>query len=136
MPKKSNTSVDSEQALDERETRRQDDRLLGQLEENCEKLDFIIDIAYDLFKNPLSVDRMQQMVDMLIKATEQHRKVALTIHNIRHPKSTVFVKNQVNQLQIKTDKLQQQLEGTKNAKMDTRSQKKTETIDIRAQTLA
>jgi hypothetical protein len=136
MPKKSNTSVDSEQAKDERETRRQDDRLLGQLEENCEKLDFIIGIAYHLFKNQLSVDRMQQTVDMLIKATEQHRKVALTIHNIRHPKSTVFIKNQVNQLQIKTDKLQQQLEGTKNAKMDTRSQKKTETIDIRAQTLA
>ncbi len=127
MPK-SNTSVDSEQA--------KDDRLLGQLEENCEKLNFIIDIAYHLFKNPLSVDRMQQTVGMLINATEQHRKVALTIHNIRHPKSTVFVKNQVNQLQIKTDKLQQQLEGTKNAKMDSKSQKKTETIDIGAQTVA
>jgi hypothetical protein len=135
MPK-TNTSVDSEQAKDERETRRQDDRLLGQLEENCEKLNKIIDIAYHLFKNPLSVDRVQQTVGMLINATEQHRKVALTIHNIRHPKSTVFIKNQVNQLQIKTDKLQQQLEGTKNAKMDTSSQKKTETIDIRAQTVA
>jgi hypothetical protein len=73
---------------------------------------------------------------MLISATEQHRKVALTIHNIRHPKSTVFIKNQVNQLQLKTDKLQAQIEGTKNAKMDSSSQKKTETIDIKAQTLA
>lgn len=136
MPKKSNSSVDSEQAKDEREARHQGDRLLGQLEENCEKLDFIIDIAYHLFKNPLSIDRMQQTIDMVIKATEQHRKVALTIHNIRHPKSTVFVKNQVNQLQIKTDKLQQQIEGTKNAKMDTRSKRQTEAIDIGAQTVA
>ena len=127
MPK-TDSSVDSEQA--------KDDRLLGQLEENCEKLDFIIDIAYHLFKNQLSVDRMQQTVDMLIKATEQHRKVALTIHNIRHPKSTVFVKNQVNQLQIKTDKLQAQIEGTKNAKMDTIRKRQTEAIDIGAQTVA
>jgi hypothetical protein len=135
MPK-SDSSVDSEQAQDEREARHQGERLLGQLEENCEKLNKIIDIAYHLFKNPLSVDRMHQTIGMLISATEQHRKVALTIHNIRHPKSTVFVKNQVNQLQIKTDKLQQQIEGTKNAKMDSKSQKETEAIDIRAQTLA
>ena len=101
MPK-SDSSVDSEQALD--------DRLLGQLEENCEKLNKIIDIAHHLFtKGTTNVDRMYQTVNMLINATEQHRKVALTIHNIRHPKSTVFVKNQVNQLQIKTDKLQAQI---------------------------
>jgi hypothetical protein len=127
MPK-TDTSVDSEQAKDE--------RLLGQLEENCEKLNKVIGIAYQLFTQGTTNDRMYQTVDMLIKATEQHRKVALTIHNIRHPKSTIFVKNQVNQLQLKTDKLQQQIEGTKNAKMDTSSQKKTETIDIKAQTLA
>jgi anaerobic ribonucleoside-triphosphate reductase len=127
MPK-TDTSVDSEQA--------KDDRLLGQLEENCEKLTKIIDIAHYIFTQGAANDRMYQTVDMLIKATEQHRKVALTIHNIRHPKSTIFVKNQVNQLQLKTDKLQQQIEGTKNAKMDTSSQKKTETIDIKAQTLA
>jgi hypothetical protein len=136
MPK-SNTSVDSEQAKDERETRRQDDRLLGQLEENCEKLNKVIDIAHHLFtKGTVNMDRMYQTVNMLINATEQHRKVALTIHNIRHPKSTVFIKNQVNQLQIKTDKLQQQIEGTKNAKMDTRSKRQTEAIDIGAQTVA
>jgi hypothetical protein len=122
------TCGDSEQA--------KDDRLLGQLESNCDKLDKIIDTAYHLFKNPLTVDRMHQTVGMLISATEQHRKVAITIYNIRHPKSTVFVKNQVNQLQIKTDKLQREIESTKNAKMDTSSQKKAETIDIRAQTLA
>jgi hypothetical protein len=128
MPK-TDSSVNSEQAKDE--------RLLGQLEENCDKLNKVIDVAYHLFtKGTVNMDRMYQTVGMLINATEQHRKVALTIHNIRHPKSTVFVKNQVNQLQIKTDKLQQQLEGTKNAKMDSKSQKKTETIDIRAQTLA
>jgi hypothetical protein len=127
MPK-TDTSVDSEQAKDE--------RLLGQLEENCEKLNKVIGIAYQLFTQGTANDRMYQTVGMLISATEQHRKVALTIHNIRHPKSTVFVKNQVNQLQIKTDKIQQQLEGTKNAKMDSKSQKKTETIDIRAQTVA
>lgn len=122
------TAGDSEQA--------KDDRLLGQLEKNCDKLDFIIDIAYRLFEKPIGVNQMYETVNMLISVTEQHRKVALTIHNIRHPKSTVFVKNQVNQLQIKTDKLQAQIEGTKNAKMDFKSQKKTETIDIRAQTLA
>jgi hypothetical protein len=127
MPK-TNSPVDSEQAKDE--------RLLGQLESNCEKLNLIINVAHDLFKNSLSVDRMHQTIGMLINATEQHRKVALTIHNIRHPKSTVFIKNQVNQLQIKTDKLQQQIEGTKNAKMDSKSQKKTEAIDIGAQTVA
>jgi hypothetical protein len=127
MPK-TDSPVDSEQAKDE--------RLLGQLHENCEKLNKIIDISYHLFKNPIDIDRTYQAVGMLISATEQHRKVALTIHNIRHPKSTVFIKNQVNQLQIKTDKLQAQIEGTKNAKMDSKSQKKTETIDIRAQTLA
>jgi hypothetical protein len=48
MPK-TDTSVDSEQALD--------DRLLGQLEENCEKLNKVIDIAYHLFKNPINIDR-------------------------------------------------------------------------------
>jgi hypothetical protein len=122
------TAGDPEQA--------KDDRLLGQLEENCEKLTKIIDIAYHLFENPLSVKRMYETVDMLISATEQHRKIATTIHNIRHPKSTVFVKNQVNQLQIKTDKLQREIESTKNAKMDTPSKRKTETIDIGAQTLA
>lgn len=127
MPK-TDTSLDSEQAKDE--------RLLGQLEENCEKLNKVIDIAYHLFKNPIDIDRTHQAVNMLINATEQHRKVALTIHNIRHPKSTVFVKNQVNQLQIKTDKLQQQIEGTKNATMDTRNKRKTEAIDIGAQTVA
>jgi hypothetical protein len=128
MPKKSNTSVDSEQAKDE--------RLLGQLEENCEKLTKIIGIAYHLFTQGTTNDRMYQTVDMLIKATEQHRKVALTIHNIRHPKSTVFVKNQVNQLAIETQQLKRQLESSKNAEMDTRSQKETETIDIGAQTVA
>jgi hypothetical protein len=128
MPK-SDISVDSEQA--------KDDRLLGQLEENCEKLNKVIDIAHHLFtKGTVNMDRMYQTVNMLINATEQHRKVALTIHNIRHPKSTVFIKNQVNQLQIKTDKLQQQIEGTKNAKMDTRSKRQTEAIDIGAQTVA
>lgn len=127
MPK-TDSSVDSEQAKEE--------RLLSQLEENCEKLNLIIHVAHDLFKNSLSVDRMHQTVGMLISATEQHRKIALTIHNIRHPKSTVFVKNQVNQLQIKTDKLQQQIEGTKNAEMDTRSKRQTETIDIGAQAVA
>jgi hypothetical protein len=127
MPK-SDSSVDSEQALD--------GRLLGQLEENCEKLNLIINVAHDLFKNSLNVDRMYQTVNMLINATEQHRKVALTIHNIRHPKSTVFVKNQVNQLAIKTQQLKRQLESSQNAKMDTSSQKEAETIDIGAQTLA
>jgi len=127
MPK-SDSSVDSEQALD--------GRLLGQLEENCEKLNKIINVAHDLFKNSLNVDRMYQTVNMLISATEQHRKVALTIHNIRHPKSTVFVKNQVNQLAIETQQLKRQLESSQNAKMDTSSQKEAETIDIRAQTLA
>jgi hypothetical protein len=127
MPK-TDSSVDSEQA--------KDDRLLGQLEENCEKLNKIINVAHDLFKNSLNVDRMYQTVNMLINATEQHRKVALTIHNIRHPKSTVFVKNQVNQLAIETQQLKRQLERSQNAKMDTSSQKEAETIDIRAQTLA
>ena len=127
MPKTDNL-VDSEQA--------KDDRLIGQLEENCEKLTKIIDLAHHLFIQGTANDRMYQTVGMLISATEQHRKVALTIHNIRHPKSTVFVKNQVNQLQIKTDNLQAQIEGAKNATVDTSSQKKTETIDIRAQTVA
>jgi hypothetical protein len=128
MPK-SDSSVDSEQALD--------GRLLGQLEENCEKLNKIIDIAHHLFtKGTTNVDRMYQTVNMLINATEQHRKVALTIHNIRHPKSTVFVKNQVNQLAIETQQLKRQLERSQNAKMDSSSQKEAETIDIGAQTLA
>lgn len=127
MPKTDNL-VDSEQA--------KDDRLIDQLEKNCEKLNKIIDLAHHLFIQGTANDRMYQTVGMLISATEQHRKVALTIHNIRHPKSTVFVKNQVNQLQIKTDNLQAQIEGAKNATVDTSSQKKTETIDIRAQTVA
>jgi hypothetical protein len=116
--------------------RDKDDRLLKQLESNCDKLDRVIDTAYRLFTNPIDIERTYQAVGMLISATEQHRKVALTIHNIRHPKSTVFVKNQVNQLQLKTDKLQQQIEGTNNAKMDSKSQKKTEAIDIGAQAVA
>ena len=127
MPK-TDTSVDLEQAKDA--------RLLGQLEKHCNKLDTIVEIAYSLFSKGTAGERMYQLADMLMKATEQHRKVALTIHNIRHPKSTVFVKNQVNQLQIKTDKLQQQIEGTKNAQMDSSSKTKAEAIDIRAQTLA
>ena len=127
MPK-TDTSVDLEQAKDA--------RLLGQLEKNCDKLDTIVDIAYTLFSKGTAGERMYQTVDMLISATEQHRKVALTIHNIRHPKSTVFIKNQVNQLQLETEKLRQQIEGTKNAKMDSSSEKHPETIDVRAQTLA
>jgi uncharacterized protein YjcR len=116
--------------------RDKDDRLLGQLESNCDKLQRVINVAYKLFENPLTVSQMSQSVDMLIKSTEQHRKVALTINNIRHPKSTVFVKNQVNQLQLKTDKLQAQIEATKHAKMDTSSQRDPETIDIGAQAVA
>jgi hypothetical protein len=116
--------------------RDKDDRLLGQLESNCDKLQRVINVAYKLFENPIGVSQLHQSIDLLISAVEQHRKVALTIHNIRHPKSTVFVKNQVNQLQIKTDKLQSQIEASQNAQMDTSSQKDPEMIDIGAQAVA
>jgi hypothetical protein len=58
-----------------------------------------------------------------MKAQEQVRKTLQTIHDIKNPKpKTVFIKNaiaqQVNQLVIKTEELQKQLEAQPYAKVD------------------
>ncbi len=79
--------------------------------------------------------------DAAMKAQEQARKTLQTIHDIKNPKPrTVFIKNaivqQVNQLAIKTEELQKQLEAQPYAKVDFRSteiaERSPEVIDLPA----
>jgi hypothetical protein len=79
---------------------------------------------------------MLKLGHLAITTAENHRKITATIQNIRHPKSTVFIKNQVNQLAIETEQLKRQLESSKNAKVDTRGEREAAAINIGAETLA
>jgi hypothetical protein len=69
--------------------------------------------------------------DAAMKAQEQARKTLQTLHDIKNPKPrTVFIKNaiaqQVNQLAIKTEELQKQLEDRPYATVDFGSAETTE----------
>jgi hypothetical protein len=111
-----------------------DDQLMENLEASMHRMEAIATRCYQLFSSAIPhVDTLSKVGKMAISSAEQHRKIVLTIHNIRHPKSTVFIKNQVNQLAIETEQLKKQIESSKNAKMDTSRERETETIDIRAQ---
>jgi hypothetical protein len=92
--------------------------------------------AVTLFNRSIHPTMMLKLWQLAVSTAEQHRKIAVTIQNIRHPKSTVFIKNQVNQLAIEHEQLKLQLEGSRNAKVDTRSESEAEAINIGAETLA
>jgi hypothetical protein len=53
-----------------------------------------------LFNRTIHPDMMLKLGQLAVTTAEQQRKIAVTIQDIRHPKSTVFIKNQVNQLAI------------------------------------
>jgi sensor c-di-GMP phosphodiesterase-like protein len=92
--------------------------------------------AVTLFNCSIHPTMMLKLGQLAVSIAEQHRKIAVTIQNIRHPKLTVFIKNQVNQLAIEHEQLKRQLESSKNAKVDTGSQRETATVDIESQALA
>jgi hypothetical protein len=110
--------------------------LMNSLEASMRRIESISEKSFRLFNSSIHPDMIIKLGQLAVSTAEQHRKIALTIQNIRHPKSTVFIKNQVNQLAIEHEQLKRQLESSQNATVDTSSQKETETIDIGAQTLA
>jgi hypothetical protein len=113
-----------------------DRQLLDNLEATMNRVEQMNIHAVKLFNHSINPSMMLKLGQLAVTTAEQHRKIAATIQNIRHPKSTVFIKNQVNQLAIEHEQLKRQLESTKNAKVDTGSQRETATVDIEAQALA
>jgi hypothetical protein len=61
--------------------------------------------AFTLFNRSIHPTMMLKLGHLAVTTAEQHWKIAVTIQNIRHPKSTVFIKNQVNQLAIEHEHL-------------------------------
>jgi predicted lipoprotein len=113
-----------------------DDNLMNSLEASMRRIESISEKSFRMFNSSIHPDMIIKLGQLAVTTAEQHRKIALTIQNIRHPKSTVFIKSQVNQLAIETEQLKRQLESSKNATLDTGSQRETETVDIEAQILA
>lgn len=113
-----------------------DRQLLDNLEATMNRVERMNIQVFTLFNRSIHPTMMLKLGHLEVTTAEQHRKIAVTIQNIRHPKSTVFIKNQVNQLAIEHEQLKRQSESTKNAKVDTGSQRETATVDIEAQALA
>jgi alanyl-tRNA synthetase len=113
-----------------------DRQLLDNLEATMNRVEQMNIHAVKLFNRSIHPTMMLKLGQLAVTTAEQHRKIAVTIQNIRHPKSTVFIKNQVNQLAIKHEQLKRQLESSKNAKVDTRGEREAAVINIGAETLA
>ena len=112
-----------------------DYELMQQLEQSCDKLNNIADIMLATMKTaPLTPSF--RCAELCMTALESHRRLAISINQIRYPKSTMFVKHQVNQLAIETEQIKTQIEATKNVRLDRGGERETETINISAQTVA
>jgi hypothetical protein len=89
--------------------RSRDRQLLDNLEATMNRVEQMNIQAVKLFNRSIHPDMMLKLGHLAVTTAEQHRKIAVTIQNIRHPKSTVFIKNQVNQLAIETEQLKRQV---------------------------
>ena len=118
------------------ETRRgKDEELMQQLERSCDKLNNIADIMLATMKTaPLTPSF--RCAELCMTAIDHHRRLAISINQIRWPKSTMFVKHQINQLAIETEQIKSQLEASKNVRLDARIERENATVDIRAETVA
>lgn len=92
-------------------------------------LDHLFYTLANTYRNQKNADIQIRMLELGLRCHEQSRRAIATLDSIKHPRKATFIKNaiaqQVNQLQIRQQELEKQLEANQDAPMDFGSQTET-----------